>query len=669
MEVRITNAMHYRSEIDGLRAFAVISVLLYHAEFHVFGQKWVSGGYIGVDIFFVLSGYLITRILFKELLDTDHISIIKFYERRARRILPMLLTVIVVSLPFAWIILLPTDLVEYAQSVFASLLFVSNFFFFFATTEYGAESSLLKPFLHTWSLSIEEQFYIVFPVFLALAFRLFRRYLIHSFFLLFFASLVFSFFAQRASPDLNFYLPMSRAWELLAGSILAYFEMTRGRVSDPLLNRAAPLFGLAMMVIPFFTFNAQTAHPGPITLIPVLGVALIVAFSSGKDLVGKFLSLPILRGVGLISYSAYLWHFPLFAFARYTNSTPSNLDKLLWIGITLLLSIASFWLIEKPTRNRKLLNVPGLATLLILPLGLVLSAHGKIVSEHGFNDRLPQIFAEDFSQKPWEINRTGSGEFCYGRTEFCLFESQGKRRLFIVGDSTLESITHTLYPALNEKGFDVVSMNSAGCYFAPNFYSSNGWGNPREVIGQPCDLDFQELRVQEIRRHPGSVIILGGNINSYIYNSHPEGTGMGFTTELEVSFSENFKSEVELLLQEGFTIVQIYPQPTARFPHGLEVKKLLDRNPEASRDDIIAVQAYQYNTFKSGTRIAFDLLDSINHPNYHRVYPEQAFCDTLVAETCVFSDGDSLYLVDRNHAAQKGAELISELVLEAIDQL
>ena len=156
--------LQYRSEVDGLRAIAVISVLLYHAEFMSFGRDWFSGGYIGVDIFFVISGYLISKIILVELEQTNRFKLLNFYERRARRILPMLLVVIWVSLPFAWELLLPTAFMEYSKSIISSLVFVSNLFFYSNTAGYGTESALLKPFLHTWSLSVEEQFYIVFPI-------------------------------------------------------------------------------------------------------------------------------------------------------------------------------------------------------------------------------------------------------------------------------------------------------------------------------------------------------------------------------------------------------------------------------------------------------------------------------------------------------------------------
>jgi peptidoglycan/LPS O-acetylase OafA/YrhL len=168
----------YRPEIDGLRAVAVISVILYHAKTTIFELTPFKGGFIGVDIFFVISGYLITSLILKELYKTGEFSFIHFYERRARRILPALFTVILTSVFFAWTILLPGNFADYTKSVFYSLGFSSNFYFYYEGLKYGTDDGLLKPFLHTWSLSVEEQFYIIFPVILIVSFKYFRSHLL-----------------------------------------------------------------------------------------------------------------------------------------------------------------------------------------------------------------------------------------------------------------------------------------------------------------------------------------------------------------------------------------------------------------------------------------------------------------------------------------------------------
>ena len=232
----------YRPEIDGLRAVAVISVIFYHAQINIQGFDLFKTGFIGVDIFFVISGYLITLIILKELIITNSFSFKNFYIRRIKRILPALLLVILVSLPLSWIYLLPNDFIDFLKSVLYSLGFSSNFFFHYSGQEYGADSGLLKPLLHTWSLSVEEQFYILFPLLFFLIFKYYKKYLIYFLFLGFFISLFLADWGSKNHPSFNFYVLLSRGWELLAGSILAYFETKYGhRSKDQTLNLIFPI--------------------------------------------------------------------------------------------------------------------------------------------------------------------------------------------------------------------------------------------------------------------------------------------------------------------------------------------------------------------------------------------------------------------------------------------
>ena len=221
----------YRPEIDGLRAIAVGAVILYHAQITISDYKLFTGGFIGVDIFFVISGYLITSIILKELVTTGLFSFKYFYERRVRRILPVLLFVMLVSIPFAWLYLIPSSFVDFSKSILFSLGFSSNFYFHYSGQVYGAVNGLFKPFLHTWSLSVEEQYYILFPIVLLITFKHFRKYLIHILVFGFIISLGLAEWTSRNYPSFSFYFFHTRMWELLVGSILAYCEVTKGHRS------------------------------------------------------------------------------------------------------------------------------------------------------------------------------------------------------------------------------------------------------------------------------------------------------------------------------------------------------------------------------------------------------------------------------------------------------
>ena len=347
----------YRPEIDGLRAIAVIAVILYHAQLTIFGHQPFKGGFIGVDVFFVISGYLITSIILKELVTTGSFSFKHFYERRIRRILPALLFVMLVSLPFAWMYLLPSSFVDFSKSILYSLGFSSNFYFHYSGQQYGAESGLSKPFLHTWSLSVEEQFYILFPIVLLVTFKYFRKYLIHILILGFVISLSLAEWGSRNHPSFNFYVLPTRGWELLAGSILAYFEITNSKRSEnKTLNLILPTIGLILIGHSILFFNDKMFHPSFYTLSPIIGVCLIIWFSNKNEIITKILSTKLFVGIGLISYSLYLWHYPLFAFQNYLSYfffKKYIVTKFILIIISLILSIITFFLIEKKFRNKK----------------------------------------------------------------------------------------------------------------------------------------------------------------------------------------------------------------------------------------------------------------------------------------------------------------------------
>jgi len=362
--------MNYRTEIDGLRAIAIFSIILYHAGIIVFERDWFEGGFIGVDIFFVISGYLITRIILSELFKKGSFGFLEFYESRARRILPMLLIVMFVSFPFAWQRLVPSAFIEYSNSILSALVFSSNFFFYYANVYYGAYGDLLKPFLHTWSLSIEGQFYILFPIFLLLFYKFFRNHLLTLFLALLLLSLQLTEISFPRDPSLTFYFPYSRLWELLVGSVLAYLELKYGRVDNSLATQTLPIVGLYLITYSVLYFDANTPHPSFTTTLPIVGVALVIAFSSSKDLVGQVLGSRPFVGIGLISYSAYLWHFPLFSFSRIGNNFLSNYDKFGLITLTLVLSAFSYFLIEKPFRNRSRVSKKSFS--IIIGLGVLI---------------------------------------------------------------------------------------------------------------------------------------------------------------------------------------------------------------------------------------------------------------------------------------------------------
>jgi peptidoglycan/LPS O-acetylase OafA/YrhL len=334
--------LQYRREIDGLRALAVVPVILFHA--HV---PYLPGGFIGVDIFFVISGFLITSLLAEDL-ATDRFSLVTFYERRARRILPALFFVMLITLPPAFALMLPSQLEDYAASLAAVVVFLSNFFFL-SQVGYFAPDAELQPLLHTWSLGVEEQFYLLFPPLLAILWHRLRRYTLAVLCLIAMASFLICIWGASENPARNFYFTGSRAWELMAGAVAA-LVVRRTRIRG---NSGLAALGFGLILGAFFLWTPGTPAPGAWMLIPVVGTVLILVFAQKGTTTERFLSYPGFVSIGLVSYSAYLWHQPLFAFARlyFVAEPPAPIMAALTV-LTFLLAWMTWAMIERPFRRK-----------------------------------------------------------------------------------------------------------------------------------------------------------------------------------------------------------------------------------------------------------------------------------------------------------------------------
>ena len=361
--------MDARPEIDGLRAIAVVPVILFHA-----GLTFVPGGFVGVDVFFVISGFLITGLLLHDL-DAGRYSIARFYERRARRILPALFVVVAVTLPLAFMVMLPGQFRELSESVVTVVLFLSNLYFL-SQIDYFAPDAELQPLLHTWSLAVEGQFYLVFPPLLVWLWRKGRSRTIWVLAAVALASLALADWAGRENPARGFYFTGTRVWELLAGSLAAIVQHGRAaRGSDP-----AAVAGLAMIVAAMVLFDAGTPVPGLAALLPVAGTVAVLCFATAGTRTALVLSLPPIVAVGLVSYSAYLWHHPLFALARLYHVAEPPLWVMLGLSVlSLALAVATWRLVEQPfrrrggpvlPRRRQVFAASAVATLALAGIGL-----------------------------------------------------------------------------------------------------------------------------------------------------------------------------------------------------------------------------------------------------------------------------------------------------------
>ena len=454
--------MTYRKDIDGLRAIAILPVLLFHAGFDLF-----RGGFVGVDIFFVISGYLITALILKEK-EEGSFSIMQFYERRARRILPALFFVMLCCLPCAWHWLLPSDLDDFSDSLIATVLFVSNIHFY-RETGYFAPDADHQPLLHTWSLSIEEQYYLLFPLLLSFLWFLGRKALFYIVTATALCSLLAAELAgsllpseeQAAAPgevtaasDFAFYLLPTRAWELLAGAIAAFH--LHGRADNRRGNQSLSLIGLALILYAIATFDDGTPHPGVYTLLPVIGTVLVILFTTPDTLCARLLSTPILVGIGLISYSVYLWHQPLFAFFRLQSpEAPSETVMMLLAMASLALGWLSWRYVEQPFRDRKkfsrrrIFQYSALGSAFFLGLGLTGNAYDGFLDRYPPNER-DLIVASDTREM---------GFYIYSRYEPFKdqpFSPNAGLKVLVAGDSYGQDLINMLAEA---GGLDGVSLS------------------------------------------------------------------------------------------------------------------------------------------------------------------------------------------------------------------
>lgn len=479
--------LKYRSEIDGLRALAVLPVIFFHAGLDVF-----SGGFVGVDVFFVISGYLISSIIIAER-QAGSFSLKRFYERRARRIMPALMVVVIACLPFAWLWLFPADMKGFSKSVRAVFTFSSNVLFK-NQVGYFESASELKPLLHTWSLAVEEQFYLVFPLLLCFLWRFGRLWVLVSVALCALISFSYSEWAVGNQPSVAYFMLWSRAWELMVGSILSL--VSRDWVSNIsrwmpvnlawLLGEVSALAGLGLILGSIFFIDREMAFPGMVALYPTFGAALVIAFASPNNIVGSVLGSRWPVRIGLISYSAYLWHQPIFAFARHRfGDELSGFLVASLVGVTIFLAYLTWRFVEAPARDSNILS--GRRFVVWCSFGCVLLIGIGVVGEQndGFEGRLTENQREIFEYARYDVKPIYREGSCFLKseqsykdfTDDCRGDESAKGSAMIWGDSHAAALSFGVRSMLP----NLVQYTASGC---PPFigYSSNWRSRCGEIL-------------------------------------------------------------------------------------------------------------------------------------------------------------------------------------------
>lgn len=602
---------NYRPDIDGLRSLAIIPVLLYHA-----GVSAFSGGFVGVDIFFVISGYLITGILLREFSDGSY-SIRSFYERRARRIFPALMVVIGFVLIVSPISLLPSEFSTLGRDTLSSIFFVANINFWLQSGYFAADASA-KPLLHMWSLGVEEQFYLAAPLALYLAMRFAPRIklsLVGAGVLL---SLGACIYLTPRSPGASFYLLPTRAWELLVGAwlaIRAYESRVPEHNPDSLKNETIGFIGLLLILGPVVTYSRETMFPGYAAVAPVLGTAILIANGSGT-IIGRLLSLKLPVQIGLISYSLYLWHWPLIVFFKNAGWLPSNIGIVSVISLSVIAAWLTWRFVETPTRNRARFNARRLGVICTAASISLVFISVTFMSLGGWPSRFPEkIVAFDQDRNDVSVDRERC-HFAGGSPTFdsaCVLGPAKTPDVAVWGDSHGVELAK----AIGESGVPVLQLTYSSC--PPSSDDSL-------THEKPACADHNEEVLEDLSQ--------SSSINTVVLTSYYD-----FPISRSVDLQKGIAETATELRDAGKKVIVIGPYPAIS---GLDdVPSYLARGGSA-----------QVNVNLAGV----SQFENLMSPHASVFMPTKLFCKGTL---CNLAPGGSALLFDAHHPSMHAARIVA----------
>jgi len=652
----------YRPDIDGLRAVAILSVVLYHA-----GVPGITGGFTGVDIFFVISGYLIGGQIYAELRGGSF-SYLRFYRRRVKRILPAFFAVMAFILLAALLVLSPQEVAQTARSAFAATLSASNILFWM-TANYFTPKAELNPVLMTWSLGVEEQFYVLIPLLMVLLARVRRNWLLPAILATCALSFLIAWSELGRSPMMAFYLLPARAWELGIGVALAAAELNRKRHSLPIRLssqiEAISLVGLALLLAPIFLLTAATPFPGPAALPSVLGAAMVLGVP-GSWINRHVLSLPPLTFIGKISYSWYLWHWPLLAFLRIVyGGDPRHSARLLAIAASLGLAVLSYYFIEQPFRRSARAPAPLLFRYALAGFA-ALAICAAVWLTHGFPQRFPALAQVE------AVERTLKGDPCLvgdrdqpNLSSACYDVSAARPAVAIWGDSHAAALAPGLRSAANAQGYGLVELSKNSC---PPLIGATHYV-PLAPLGAEACIRFNRktlFLLEADRRIP--IVILAASWAAPFNRTWMDGwltpdvAPQSATPSLEASsqlFTASLSASIRALQASGKEVIVLEDTPNFGFDPMLKVRTAhiparrtlaLWLGAKDAADPGVAPPAGD-----PSIPLSISLLEETTArlSGVTLLDPKPALCSN--ATQCAYRDGDSLLFIDSSHLSPEGA--------------
>ncbi|MDA7842772.1 acyltransferase [Methylophilaceae bacterium] len=644
MSTSISNQVHvnYRPEIDGLRALAVIPVILFHAGLSVF-----NGGFIGVDVFFVISGFLITSIIIKGL-KNDTFTFSNFFQRRLRRIAPALLFVVITSIPFAWLLMPSDQFNEFSLAVGSIAIFASNFLFW-TQVDYFATTAEINPLLHTWSLAIEEQYYLIFPLILISLYKKGIKFTLMILGIIATISIFYTEVAWRMFPAANFYLFPSRIWELMVGSMAAIVSpyVIYKRFS---INNILSLIGFLLLLFSYIWIDEQVPFPSFITVIPVIGTTLILLFTSKKTFVGLLLSMAPFVLIGRISYSLYLWHQPIFVFARlYGLETNESLNLIILFSILFLLSYFSWRFIENPFRNNKVISLRMLLSLVITTsIGfLVFAIYGFLIGYTHPNLTKEGIkFLNSYEGKAIAIPyfREECNFYYHNEiSEDCLKPITKDKPITLVwGDSHAQALAVGLREEFGE-----------GHFFAQLATSSC---KPKVVNMSSSDIkEYPENNKAQIQ----ACLKANSTAFEYLEQNNIETIIISLKNNYRLVDWKNFVRELEKYRIKKLIIVGAVPQYKPSLPHAYATQVGRGSWVNISKNVntfLMRNRAISDNTFLENLELESKKIEIIKIHPYDFLCRSENFCNYLVPNA---PEKDKLMLFDYGHLSYSGSRYLA----------
>jgi len=660
---RLHRAIKYRPDIDGLRAIAITSVVAYHA-----GLRWTKGGFVGVDVFFVISGYLIGSLVYKEIRERSF-SIAKFYERRAKRILPALFGVLLFSYMAAVLLLSPMELKMFSGSARATVMSSSNIFFFLRTWGYFATDTDLSPLLMTWSLGVEEQFYILFPLLMLLLRKASWKAQFWSTGALAAVSLAAALAGTRYWPGFTFFMLPTRAWELAGGVLLAIFEANRAHAKSAMPRVTAhgmSVVGLGLIFVALGVLNSKTPFPGWAALLPVAGAVLVIAARDGIG--NRVLALRPFVFVGLISYSWYLWHWPLLCFARVTSDDGISVPVGVGIGaVSFACAVMSYRFVERPFRTSatptaRLLWRYGVLALVVMAPAVFYHVTNGLPQRNREVQRLETasqeltldtcMVQEPMVQLPLRARCVPAGE---------------ERALALIGDSHAAELGEALRGIGTRNGYKVVELTKGWC-------PPLGGGVTRSRDGIPAFAghcaEFNRERLAYISADPHIKVVVAGAewanalsaenpIDKYLRTG--DETSKVTMEESREALASGLEAMVEQMRAAGKTVYIV--QDAAGF--GFDPVRLLKTRMMWARRTVASVVAEATLSYPGDIApmpdspdegVARNVIDGLaaRNPDVHLIDLQGALCDV---SGCRFAEGNETLYEDRWHLTSRGARL------------